>query len=190
MALLLKLLEIASERKEKSVKTNQQLIYRILARNGFFFRMKIHVGQILSKDCFLKASLFINEVWDKRLECGYFDSVIANMDETPLVFNMIPNKTVAKKGTKSIIIKTFEQEKCRISVLLTITADGGKLPPYIIFKSKRDGKIENDLKKDLNVINKKCFIGCNENDWSTEEIMIDWFNNIWKPYLDNNEIFN
>lgn len=190
MALLLKLLEIASERKEKSVKTNQQLIYRILARNGFFFRMKIHVGQILSKDCFLKASLFINEVWDKRLECGYFDSVIANMDETPLVFNMIPNKTVAKKGTKSIIIKTFEQEKCRISVLLTITADGGKLPPYIIFKSKRDGKIENDLKKDLNVINKKCFIGCNENDWATEDIMIDWFNNIWKPYLYNNEIFN
>ena len=39
------------------------------------------------------------------------------MDETPLIFNAIPNDTVAKKGTESIIIKTFEQEKFSISAL-------------------------------------------------------------------------
>lgn len=72
---------------------------------------------------------------------------------------MIPNKTVAKKGTKSIVIKSFKQEKCRISVLLIITADGGKLPPYIIFKAKCNGKIESDLKKDINVIKKNCYVG-------------------------------
>lgn len=78
------------------------------------------------------------------------------MDQTPLVFNMIPNKTMAKKGTKSIVIKSFDKEKCRISVLLTITADGGKSPPYIIFKAKNNGKIENDLKKNTNAIKKTC----------------------------------
>ena len=61
---------------------------------------------------------------------------------------MVPSKTIAKKGGKSIIIKTQDQEKCRLSVLLCITADGGKLPPYLIFKAKNDGKIEKELKKD------------------------------------------
>ena len=49
------------------------------------------------------------------------------MNETPLSFNMIPTKTITKKGTKSIIIKTLDQEKCRVSILLTITPDGGRL---------------------------------------------------------------
>jgi len=84
------------------------------------------------------------------------------MDETPLSFNMIPTKTLAKKGTKSIIIKALDQEKCRVSILLTITADDGRLPPYIIFKGKRYGKKEKDLGNDINVKNKKCIIGYND----------------------------
>ena len=37
---------------------------------------------------------------------------------------MTPNKTVVKKGGKTIIIKTQNQEKCGLSVLLTISAEG------------------------------------------------------------------
>lgn len=74
--------------------------------------------------------------------------------------------------------------------MLTITADGGKLPPYIIFKGKRNWNIEKYLKKDLNEINKKCFIGCNDNAWDSEDIMIDWVNNISKSYMYNTDNFN
>ena len=69
---------------------------------------------------------------------------------------MTPNKSIAKKSWKNIIVKTQNKEKYRVFVLLRITADGGKLPPYIIFKSKPKGKIENLLKLDENVISKKC----------------------------------
>ena len=51
------------------------------------------------------------------------------MDETPIFFNMYPNKTIAKKGNKTILIKTQSQEKWR-SVILCITVDGEKLPPF------------------------------------------------------------
>ena len=71
------------------------------------------------------------------------------MDETPLFFNMSPSKTIAKKGAKSILIRTQNQEKCRISVILTITAKRKKLPPYLIFKGKTNGDIENNWKKIL-----------------------------------------
>ena len=38
------------------------------------------------------------------------------MKEKPLVFNLVPNKVVAMKGEKSIIIKTMGQEKVHCTV--------------------------------------------------------------------------
>ncbi len=49
----------------------------------------------------------------------YDDEVIINMDETLLTFNMPPNYVIEKKGKKSVIIRTQNQDKCRLSVLLT-----------------------------------------------------------------------
>ena len=59
------------------------------------------------------------------------------------------NRTATFKGTKSVIIKTQNKEKSQCSLLLTITAEGKKLPPYIIFMAKDGGKIENELKKNV-----------------------------------------
>ncbi len=58
------------------------------------------------------------------------------MDETPLYFNMLPNATIEKLGAKEVIMRTLGQEKNRFSVILTVLADGTKLPPYLIFKGK------------------------------------------------------
>ena len=66
---------------------------------------------------------------------------------------------------------------------MAVNSDVGKLPPYINFKEKANIKIENDLRKDINVINKKCIIVCNDNIWATEDTMTEWFNSIWKSYL-------
>ena len=84
------------------------MIYRFLKRNGFSYRTCTHVGQPLAKQCFINASIFFNDVWDKRIENRFWDSIIANIDETPVMLNMKPNKTVAKKGKKTILIKSQE----------------------------------------------------------------------------------
>jgi hypothetical protein len=49
---------------------------------------------------------------------------------------MPTNTTIEGKGEKSVIIHTRGCEKQRRTVMLTITADGRKLPPYVIFKRK------------------------------------------------------
>lgn len=182
-SILLKLLELKPERKSKSIKANQQFIYRFMLRNNYSFRTYTHIGQSLPKNCFTLASIFLNNVWDKRISNGFYDAIIGNCDETPVFFNMLPNKTIAKKGGKTIIIKTQNQENCRVSVLLTVTADGGKLSPYLIFKAKNQGLIEKNLQKDEYVIKKLCFVSCNENAWSTKDIMINWYNKVWLKYL-------
>ena len=62
---------------------------------------------------------------------------------------MYPNKTIAKKDNISILIKTQSQEKCRVSIILCITADGEKLPTFLIFKEKKEGYIEKKFELNL-----------------------------------------
>ena len=50
---------------------------------------------------------------------------------------MVPNKIIHFKGKKTVTIKTTNQEKVRVSLLLTITSNGGKLPSLFVFKSKQ-----------------------------------------------------
>ena len=104
---------------------------------------------------------------------------IVNMDESPIFFNMVPKKKIAKRGKKTILIKTQNQEKVRISIILTISADGDKLKPLIIFKGKTGGLIEKNLSKNLYIIANKYIICVNQNAWATDSIIKVWFNNIW-----------
>ena len=58
------------------------------------------------------------------------------MDETPVFFDMVVNKTVNQAGEKTIWVKTAGHEKQRFTVVLACIADGTKLPPMVIFKRK------------------------------------------------------
>ena len=101
-SILLKFLNLKPERKSKSIKANQQYIFRFMARNNYSFRARTHIGQRLQNNCYTLASIFLNKVWDKRRAFGFYDTIIGNCDETPIFFNMTPNKTIAQKGGKSI----------------------------------------------------------------------------------------
>lgn len=63
-------------------------------------------------------------------------SQIGNADQTPHCFDMPRNTTVEEKGARSVLIRTSGAEKLRCTVMLAVTADGRKLPPYVIFKRK------------------------------------------------------
>ena len=158
-----------------------------MQRNGYTFRAGTHVGQKINNDALFNASLFWNEVHDVINKNGLGKGNIFNMDETPLFFNMIPNKTIAKRGKKTILIKSQNQEKCRISIILCIVADGDKLPPLIIFKGKTGGRIEKELSSNKYVKEKKCFICVNENACANDKIIAFWFYHIWLAYLKNPE---
>ena len=186
-ALLIELYKLEPERKEMNIKANLQLLYRFMERYGFSFRSATHIGQKVNKDALTQASLFYNEVHTTINENGFNTYNIFNMDESPIFFNMVPNKTIAKKGKKTIIIKTQNQQKCRISILLGIGADGSKLMPLLIFKGKTGGYIETELSKNKYVLNKKCLISVNQNAWATDTIIKKWFYNIWIKYIKNPE---
>jgi hypothetical protein len=54
-----------------------------------------------------------------------------NADQTPVCFEMPFDTTVHKNGDKNVTVRTGGNEKQWCTVMC-ITADGGKLPPYIV----------------------------------------------------------
>ena len=142
-----------------------------MKRKNFSLRTKTHLGQLLPDICFFNTSKFLNNIWKERKYWAINSYFLGNMDETPVFFNMVENRTVTFKGAKSVVIKTQNEEKCRCSLLLTITADGTKLPLNIIFMAKEGGKVEKELNKNDILLKGRCFISCNSNAWFTSKIM-------------------
>ena len=80
------------------------------------------------------------------------------MDETPLYLNMVPNKVIAQNEEKNLVIRTQNQERIRITCLLTVCTDGDKLSPYIIFKGKNiNNRSMNKIKNNIYIKSKKIF---------------------------------
>lgn len=52
-------------------------------------------------------------------------------------FDCPENYTVELKGKKSVAVRTTGAERQRCTVMLWVTADERKLPPYVVFKRKR-----------------------------------------------------
>lgn len=99
----------------------------------------------MDNNCHILTSNFLNEVRNIRYKNGISSSILGNMDETPLFFNMTFTKTIVKKGNRQVIVKTQNQEKARIWVILTILNDGTKLAPLIIFKAQDRSTIYKQL---------------------------------------------
>ena len=96
---------------------------------------------------------------------------IANADETAIYLDMPPNYTLEKKGVKEIILKTTGCEKLRLTVMLAATADGRKLPPFLILKRKTVPKSES-FPKDV-------IVRAQEKGWMTEQLMLEWLKQVW-----------
>lgn len=67
------------------------------------------------------------------------------MDEYAIYYQNIYPTTIAHIGEKSVDIRSFGKDKMRITVVLTILADGTKLPPLLIFRGKNNGLKEKTL---------------------------------------------
>lgn len=126
-----------------------------------------------------KKKLFSSKKYDINNNC--YERLV-NVDETPIYMEMPENKTVEFKGAKDIDIATFGGEKVRISLILACAGNGTKLPPLLIFKAKRGGKLEKNLSSLSIVKEKKIFIFCQEKAWCDNDIFINWIKDFYVPY--------
>ena len=92
------------------------------------------------------------------------------MDETPCFMEIGFNTTIDFTGKKNIDIETSERDHYRISVILSITGNGYKFPPFIIIKGESGKTIEKELNKIWFVKEKLVYIICQTEGWGTNNI--------------------
>lgn len=178
---------LKKEPSYKNVKPKSLLmaVYRFMERNNLSLRTASHVGQELPNDTVDRIYMFLKSVINKRKLYDIDSNHIVNMDETALQLNMPSNKTVHKVGAKTIYIRTQNQEKIRVSVILSCCANGDKLKPYVIYKGGKKGKIFNSLQKEELVKTNKIVIATNANAWATNDIIKDWLDKVYISYFKN-----
>ena len=110
----LKALELAKDEKygipEGHFKAGNHWCQRFMKRNGLSLRQKT-LAQHLPDDYEEKIVQFDRFIIDLHKKHGYPLHLIANMDETPLTFDMPPNRTINNTGEKTIKIRTTGNKK-------------------------------------------------------------------------------
>lgn len=151
-------------------KASRGWIQKYMKRAGFSLRRRTSVMQKLPADYEEKLISFQRYVISVRKLYEFLPGQIGNADETPIFFDMPTAQTIHMKGDRQVSVRTTGNEKSRITVMLGCTADGRKLPPYIIFKRKTMPK---------EVFPRNVHIRCNEKGWMTEELFLDWLKTVW-----------
>ena len=83
------------------------------------------------------------------------------------------------------MIKTLGQEKQRITILLSLSAEDDKFAPLFVFKGQSNGRIYKNLNNNISVKQKYLFERCNANEWwCKKSIMNDYNFHIWELYID------
>ena len=125
-SLLLKMIKYDEENKNNKINkyfgvkndnfhTNYTRIERFMDRKGLTIRHSTGMGRKFYANTYMVVGKYINSVRNYYLNYGQDLSLICNMDETPIFFNMPSNKTVELKGKKTVHVATQNQEKMRVS---------------------------------------------------------------------------
>lgn len=141
-----------------------------MSRNKFSNRRRTTIAQRLPDDLIETQQAFLAYVMYMRIDHDYPLGLIANMDETPVTFDLPSNTTIDETGARSISIRTTGHEKTNFTVVLSCMADGTKLPPLVIFKLKKipRGNFPPEV-----------VVRANQTGWMNEQEMMYWIEKIW-----------
>ncbi len=125
------------------------MVLQFLKRYSYGIRVITHMGQKIKDSSKEEYNSFYKNLYNLRFKIGDNENMdnLFNMDETPIMFEMVGKTTIAKIGERNINIRTFGSERSHILVILCISASGNKLPLLLIFKGKKGEYIEDELKK-------------------------------------------
>ncbi|CAI7783312.1 unnamed protein product [Closterium sp. NIES-54] len=147
---------------------------RFRARWHLARRVKTKMGQKLAADCKAKVESFWEFVRQMRSLHDYPLDLILNADQTPLFLEMPAERTLEKKGARTVHVRSAGYEKERVTVMLAVTASGLKLPPYVVFKRKTIPKVP---------IPAGVVVRAQDKGWMDESLVQDWITQVMVPFL-------
>ena len=169
-AICLNALKLAKQIGIKDFKASASWCMWFMKRHDFVLRQKIKIAQCLPRELDDKITSFQKFVIHHRQTNKYALACIGNMDETPITFDMLSNRTVNKIGEKTVLVKTTEHEKAKYTVALGCMAHGTKLKLMVIFKCKT---MPNEK------FPKGILVHVHPKGWMDEDGCNLWINKVW-----------
>jgi hypothetical protein len=105
---------------------------------------------------------------------------ILNMDQTPVYFSMNAKCRLEIIGGKMIHICTLSDDTKRVTIAVTIAADGMVLPSMLIFRGQPSGNI---TRTEFATYPATHRYRCQANAWMDEVCIIAWVNEVLAPYV-------
>lgn len=171
--------------KKYSYDILRQTVQRILIKNGLTIRNASHIGQPLPEEAKDLVYSFLYEVINKRRYLEICDDklyLIVNCDETAVYYEEPETKTIDICGNKEIIINTDGSESKRVSVLLTIVANGSKLNPFLIFTGEPEKTNEKKFSEIKEIKNNTIHAVCQKKGWCDTQTFIKWYEKVYLKY--------
>jgi hypothetical protein len=163
-------LHLAKKTNNANFRASLAWSYAFLKRHNLSIRRRTHIAQKLPSDYEDQLTKFQSYIIGLRKKTNYDLSQIGNADQTPLTFDLPSDTTIAPKGSSTVTIKTTGNEKNCFTIMLACTADGGKLPPYVVFKRKTMPKLP---------FQKGIIVQVHEKGWFDDRITKDWLR-VWQ----------
>jgi hypothetical protein len=171
--------------RAKSPVAKEHVIRRFIRRVGLCHRIGTHVAQKNHKETAEDSADFIKNM--RPIVAGRDPDDVLNMDQTPIPFSYHSKKTLEKKGAKTVHVRASTTDTKRATLAAAVTGSGELLPPMLIFKGKKDGRI---AKKDIKKYPVGSFYACQPKVWMDEEKMHEWINLVLIPWIKTRRAIN
>ena len=167
----------------KKMQTKYSIVRRILRSCSIVIRAKTHQAQRHPKEMVDEAKHFVSRITPLLASPNHDQRYIINMDQTPVFFSMVPNKTLNIAGERSINVRTSTGSTMRLTCAVTVSAAGDILRPFIVFKGKRDGRISREFgNPEKSGFLVDCSYMCQDRAWMDEAVMLQWVKEVLEPW--------
>ena len=168
---------------DKGFEARLKAVTRFLAKYSYVYRTKTNEATRSPAEVYEEATAFMDRSRPSLHGPHRDKRWIWNMDQTPIYFSYHHNKTLAKRGIKTVHVRKSTSDTRRATCALTCTAAGEFLTPMMIYKGKATGRIAT---REFQHHDPLSLYACQDAAWMDEVRMLRWVDEILKPYLQVN----
>ena len=156
------------------------IVRRYCRSKGITLRATTHKSQEDPSEKKELATAFLETTRSLLTQANRDKRFIINMDQTPVNLHDSNKKTLAKIGSKTVNAKEMKTSVGRVTVCLTVCADGTKLPPLIVYKGEPGKAVEREVTKYY----PDALVCCVQpNAWTDERVALIWVDKVLAPYV-------
>ena len=170
-------LQIArSEREDTDFCASDKWLALFMGRYGLSLRRTTNLTVLTDDELTSRAVRFMAYLSTKKLKLNPGTTLL--MDETALYFEDPRRDTVDITGARHVVLRSTGFASMRITVALTVTADGKKLPPLLIWKGAKGKKSKIEKRGSM-------YVAYQERAWMNSQLLEQWVDLMYPTVFDS-----